>query len=97
MAVESGTRRMQGCPMQVYWVKLDQPPRGLGLGVGVTAQSEDDARDLVIAAFGDLPIATVSRVHDVASLDQHHVVPNMGSIFPRGIWYPLVHAEPPGR
>jgi hypothetical protein len=49
----------------------------------------------VAAAFGPLAVKSIAIVDDVATLDQGHVRPNMGSIFARGIWFPLGY-EPVG-
>lgn len=70
-----------------YWF-----PATRGLGVGVTAHSQAQAKEMALLAlpllpsgaeFGD-PIADV----DVRSLDQGHVVPNMGPCNLEGVWYP---------
>ncbi len=83
--------------MRPYWVTFggikDFNP--LRLGAGVTAHDFADLESLVAAAFGPLTIRTVSIVEDIATLDQGHVRPNMGSIFIRGIWFPLGY-EPVG-
>jgi hypothetical protein len=79
--------------MQPFWITLEVPrekgPTPLRLGVGVTATSEADARHLFTAAFGsEYRIASMKPLEDVATLEQDHVVPNMGNIFRRGIWFP---------
>jgi hypothetical protein len=64
-----------------------------GLGVGVTAPSEEEARRLaegVLARSG----ATVTRVVpdvDVSTLDPAHVLPNIGPPVVRGVWYPALN------
>lgn len=79
--------------MHPYWVTFSNLGNfsGLGLGVGVTGHNQGDALSLIEEAFGPLTINTIEAVEDVASLDQGHVRPNMGSIFLRGIWFPLGH------
>ena len=79
--------------MHPYWVTFEglEDLHELGLGVGVTAHGPDDAGSLIATVFGPLTIKTISVVDDVTTLDQGHVRPNMGSIFIRGIWYPLGH------
>ncbi len=83
--------------MRPYWVTFERLRdfSRLGLGVGVTGHDPDDALSLVEKAFGPLTVKTITVVEDVALLDQGHVRPNMGSIFVRGIWFPLGH-EPVG-
>lgn len=81
--------------MRPYWVTFsrleDFSP--LGLGVGVTGYDVEDALRLVEQAFGRLTVGAIAPVDDVASLDQGHVRPNMGSLFIRGIWFPLGHEQ----
>lgn len=73
--------------MRTYWIETDQP---YSLGCGVTARSSDDAEYLArIALSGEYTITSIEVVENVASLDQGHVVPNMGNVLRRGIWYPL--------
>jgi len=75
-----------------YWIRIVPlpSPSALNLGIGVTARSEDDARALIAAAFGDVAeITDLTPVRSVDDLDQRHVVPNMGNILMRGIWFPL--------
>jgi hypothetical protein len=77
--------------MRPYWVTFEglEDFNALRLGVGVTDHDSDDVEGLVAAAFGPLAIRRTSVVEDVAMLDHDHVRPNMGSIFIRGIWFPL--------
>ncbi len=79
--------------MKPYWVTFtDVAGRsGLGLGAGVTGHDQDDALSLIEQAFGRLTVSKITAVDDLASLDQGHVRPNMGSIFLRGVWFPLGH------
>jgi hypothetical protein len=85
---------MTGTWLAVYWIV---PPAGRGpLGFGVTAWSLDDAlRIIEDLGYGDYlpddPTALAVREGvTVADLDQGHVVPNMGPIVVRGMWYPFV-------
>lgn len=80
--------------LTAYWIKSPYPRAPLGFGV--TARSLDDAlailcgsgyRSLLPNDFGDLQITEGIAV---AELDQFHVVPNMGPIAVRGMWYPFV-------
>jgi hypothetical protein len=65
----------------------------LRLGCGVTAFTYDDALSLLKAEiFGvaaNPPIATCIEDIDVSTLDAGHVIPNMGDVTVRGIWFPL--------
>ena len=67
-------------------------PLPIGFGVGVTAASEAEARELaeVVRAryFPDAALEAVVADVDIRSLDQAHVVPNMGLVVHRGVWYP---------
>ena len=59
-----------------------------GLGVGVTAYSREDAETLIRDAQIGGEITSVSEDIDIRTLDQNHVIPNMGPVNFRGIWYP---------
>jgi hypothetical protein len=78
--------------MHPYWITFEQTarPTFFNLGVGITANSEDDARQILAATIQDAPgIVSVTRINDIRDLDQGHVAPNMGSWFRRGIWFPM--------
>ena len=66
------------------------------LGFGVTARSLNDALAIIRALdYGrylpdDLAGVQVTEGVTVAELDQSHIVPNMGPITVRGMWYPFV-------
>ncbi len=79
--------------MRPYWVTFSDLKdfSSLGLGVGVTGRNIDDALMIVEEVFGHLIVSEITPVNDVASLDAGHVRPNMGSIFLRGVWFPLGH------
>jgi hypothetical protein len=74
-----------------FWII---PPAGLHpLGFGVTAHSLADALRILRAYGYELPaqeagLRVVPNIR-VADLDQNHVVPNMGPIVVRGLWYPF--------
>ena len=77
--------------MRPYWLKIEnpQPASGLGLGVGITAYSEDEAKAIFASAFGsDLRLASVQPIAALDEIEQNHVSPNMGNFLIRGIWYP---------
>lgn len=78
--------------MQPYWIKIERSPTpiALNLGAGITARSEDDARQIFVLAFGvSHRIQAIKPISDVQDLDQRHVVPNMGNWLRRGVWFPL--------
>jgi len=64
-------------------------------GIGVTAYSLADAESLARDACASFdvtfdPINVVEDV-DVRDLDQNHVVPNIGPVNFRGVWYPALN------
>ncbi len=72
--------------MRPYWLKTEMHR----LGVGITANSEDDAIIIYRLTWPDTaPEISISAITDMRELDQNHVAPNMGNCFKRGIWYPL--------
>jgi hypothetical protein len=84
-----------------FWVEfnlsgLKDIPAGIRLGCGVTALSTDEAlnliRDSVFEGNVLPPISRCVEDIDIRSLDQAHVVPNMGVPSRRGIWFPLGYA-----
>lgn len=64
----------------------------LNLGCGVTAYDYDDAiallRERVFTKTAMPKIARCIPDVDVATLDANHVLPNLGSVIERGIWFP---------
>ena len=69
-----------------YWFRTRQ-----GLGFGVTAFSLQDAQALLAQqwpASADSEVTEVVANIDVRTLDQNHVVVNMGPSSIRGVWYP---------
>ena len=80
--------------MRFYWLTVENPPLGMGLGAGITACSEDEAKRIFATAFGDaIQIAKVRVIQTVDEIEQNHVRPNMGNLLVRGIWFPLGHEE----
>ena len=83
-----------GSPAQLhsYWITFPEGSRTPS-SVGVTAWSLDDACHL-LNAYGYYPAKPIAVREDVtvAELDQQQVVPNMGPIVDRGIWYPALNA-----
>jgi hypothetical protein len=84
-----------------YWIV---PPNKNGpLGFGVTARSLNDALEIIrgmrYEKFLPCDRAALCIVEGVtvAQLDQWNVVPRMGPIAVRGMWYPFVTTGVPGR
>jgi len=77
--------------MHPYWFTFEpiDHPTPLNLGAGVTARDAGDARRLIGEAFGGLAVADMAVLKNLDGLDQGHVIPNMGDILVRGIWFPL--------
>ena len=78
-----------------FWFRFENSgkPSPLNLGCGVTAYDRDDAMLILIdKIFRENPmprIETVIEDVDVSTLDQKHVLPNMGAPNQRGVWYPM--------
>ena len=62
-----------------------------GLGYGVTAESRDDAEEL-LRSFGyprnGEAVLNVTENIDLVTLDSKHVLPNSGPSAVRGVWFP---------
>jgi hypothetical protein len=87
-----------------YWFVGDGGDRFGVTGIGVTAFTEDDARAIVRQAIlgspgrqlAARPLWSVESVDkgevivdvDIRLLDQGHVIPNMGLVVDRGVWWP---------
>lgn len=81
-----------------YWIEFPKDAvviqRGLGMGCGVTAYSLDDARRLIQEQlFPGIPLPPFTRITedvDVRTLEANHVLPNIGVVTWRGIWFPFL-------
>ncbi len=66
-----------------------------GLGIGATGFSEEDAKALARSAADRLSLSfevlEVVADIDVRTLDQGHVIPNMGPPNVRGVWFPRLN------
>ena len=73
-----------------FWFSLSD-----GLGIGVTAASAEEAKELAEAArtqyFAHATIEGVTEDVDVSALDPDHVIPNAGPVVVRGVWYPRLN------
>jgi hypothetical protein len=72
-----------------YWFKAKR-----GLGFGVTAQSREDAESLLRTlwpASSEAEIVEIISDIDLTSLDQAHVLPNIGLPNVRGVWFPCLN------
>ncbi len=80
-----------------FWFRFDfelddGSPPGLIMGCGITAYSYDDALELLESNIfkGKVPAPKlVEEDVDVSTLDGGHVLPNMGDVTNRGVWFPL--------
>ena len=78
-----------------FWFEFEKQPwlKALNLGCGVTAYDYDDALQLLrekVFVDNDLPkILSCAIDVDVTSLDPGHVLPNVGLVIRRGVWFPL--------
>ena len=72
-----------------YWFRTRQH-----IGIGVTAYSLDDAKEMIRSEFEGRPFYKTIEVLeiiediDVRLLDSNHVLPNMGPPNFRGVWFP---------
>ena len=78
---------------RAFWLTFPGQPRA-PVGIGVTAFSIEDAYSLLDERGYAFHRSGPVEVHEgvtVAELDQNHVVPNMGPLVFRGIWYPCLN------
>ena len=79
--------------LTAYWINPGNPTNTLGYGV--TAFSVSDAVRMLRAAgitVPDDPTLLVVRENvSFAELDPNHVVPNMGPMVVRGVWFPCMN------
>src|ERR1700722_7441977 len=87
--------RIESAGVRVYWIVLRNEYRS-GLGFGITARDWNDAMSLLgeagrvyLAAPIDTAMIEASKeIKSIDELDQSHVLPNMGSMLRRGVWFP---------
>jgi hypothetical protein len=80
--------------MRRFWIKFEEmiPFSPLNIGCGITAFDYDDAIALLhdrVLKGRDLKVGAVVADIDVRSLDAGHVLPNMGNVMARGVWFPM--------
>ena len=81
-------------PVRQFWFKFEKLPRPipLNLGCGVSAFDYEDAlsllKDRIFGPNG--PPEIIQCVEDVkkSDLEKNHVLPNIGPMDVRGIWFP---------
>lgn len=84
-----------------YWIEFEidlddwgSPNSLLRAGCGVTGVNLDDCLCLIqqqILNGAELPpMKRVIEDVDISTLDSNHVIPNMGLVIKRGIWFPIV-------
>ena len=79
-----------------YWFRFErsEKPTPLNLGCGVTAFDYEDAlllvREILFKSYDKQRITECIENPDVSQLDAGHVLPNLGDVTVRGIWFPLL-------
>jgi hypothetical protein len=62
------------------------------MGCGVTAFTEQDVlnilKDRIFRETGDLDVQSLVADIDLTTLDSGHVLPNIGDVTIRGVWFP---------
>jgi hypothetical protein len=87
--------------LRPFWFRFEPmpAPTAINLGCGVTAFSREDALALlqqrVFGANGIPPLVEVIEDVTRAAIDPH-VVPNIGTLEERGVWFPQGYDEPCG-
>jgi len=87
---------MQLNPMlETFWLTFPQDSQ-LPMGIGVTAYSEADAFALleergIAEWFAGAREVVVRKGVRLQDLDQRNVVPNIGPMQLRGVWYPCTN------
>jgi hypothetical protein len=78
----------------LYETIIEKPhPPGTLLGCGITAYDLNDALSIlntkVFNGYTKPKVKNIKEDVDIRSLDQNHVIPNMGIVTDRGVWFPL--------
>jgi hypothetical protein len=76
--------------MERFWTTTKPMgcPSATNLGIGVTAYSEEDARAIIADQFPKVEVLGLRVVDDLSTLDDRHVLPNVGDHMVRGVWFP---------
>lgn len=86
--------------MKMYWFKFEELPQPgiMNLGVGVSAYDYEDAikllQERVFGPNGPPAIAQCTENVRLDDLEKNHVLPNIGSFYLRGIWFPQGYEMP---
>ena len=78
-----------------YWLSFNEATP-YPLGVGVTAYSLEDAEAIIAKRLfmnGYVPAFNQKAIESLDDLEQNHVLPNIGLITFRGIWFPKTEPE----
>jgi len=71
-----------------YWLETNNQNR-FPLGIGVTAFSEQDLKNILNEKIGEpIIIESIIMIKSIDELEQNHVVPNMEEFVSRGVWFP---------
>lgn len=84
--------------MKRYWFILYPDDPYCAGNIGVTANSKAEAINLAIESLGKMRLSNyIENLNehtecieniDVRLLDQNHVIPNMGVVVWKGVWWP---------
>jgi hypothetical protein len=86
--------------LRQFWFRFEPMPRptAINLGCGVTAFSREDAlallQERVFGANGAPPLVEIIDDITRAALDPKHVIPNLGKLEERGVWFPQGYDGP---
>lgn len=87
-------------PLRRYWFRFEKFPKpsAINLGCGVSAYDYEDAlvllRERVFGGNGPPPIEQCIEDVEISTLEANHVLPNLGRVDIRGIWFPQGYEEP---
>lgn len=85
-----------------YWFVIYPEWRYGPLNAGVTATSTEQARELLLKNFTKInywePLERLKNEHievieniNIQLLDEEHVLPNMGPVIFKGVWFPRLN------
>ncbi len=81
-----------------FWIEFvysaEHPlPMGMQRGCGVSAFHDEDAMHLLkTIVFSSASLPEIKKITEnivFSTLDKGHVLPNMGDVTVRGVWFPL--------